>query len=287
MSREQNVRSYDLDILVKDQIDFSLYPNWLGRSTLVVPRHLEYESLDDLTSSYVNRLLKDEFGVELKNREDWFSEQGKKIISSFLLTEQAKKFLIAKHLHSIKHDNIFSYFSLATIAIYVPFQLIKWQRELVHKFLADRVARQKAPNNRVKEGFFRYFFLKHQRSTRYFVISSFLYLTTVLYFAIGLKNSRDSDALALSRGLAYSLTIKSKTSLMDFNYYSGGEEAYKKMSERNHCINKLFFDGMGDLERFYKRIPLTKNGNQFNILGNRVPIQTAYENLNDWEKNSV
>lgn len=274
-------------MLVKDVLDFELYPNWLSRPTLVIPRYLTFETLNDLTSTYLNGLFKAKFGLEIKDKDQWFSESGKKLISSFLLTEQAKKFLISRNMYSLIDEPIFGYFSLMTILIHVPLQFIKWKRDLTKAFEADLDFKGSKDVYKLQEHSKKFFFLKYKNLLLATIIATYIYLIVILYYATGLKNSRDADAQTVSHGLALGVSIKSKTSLMDFNYYSGGEEAYRKMIERNRSLNQLIFkEQIRDWIRLLKRIPFSEDSNELNIFSNQVPIKSAYDNLNEWEKNS-
>lgn len=283
--KEQNLKLSNVELLVKDELDFQLYPNLpFIKSKLIIPKYLTAESLNDLKSTYINELLKKEYGIELKNTEQWFSEDGKKLISSFLLTDDAKKFLISTNLHSLKNNQISTYYVLSSICFYVFGQLIKWQKDLSDLFKDPKF--QQRRSEQLKPKFWRSFFFRYQKSVTLFFTSTWLMFCTVLYYCAGVKNSRDSDALTLSRGLANATLIKSRNNLIDFNYYSGGEEAYRKILDRNQSLNNLFYKDVNGLERFFKFIPITKEGNKFTYFSNEVPILSAYENLNNWEKSS-
>jgi len=293
VANEQNLNLNHFEILVEDELNFKMFTNrYIGKHKLIVPKYLQFESLKDLSSSYINNLLKKEYGLELKDREQWFTDEGKKIISSFLLSDHAKKFLLARYLQSLKNDTTaFSYFSLAVLLLYVPTQFIKWKNDLIEYI---KVNPQKndynykvSYNRTIKQGFWRFFFVRNQNILVYSLIASFIYLVGIFYLTIGLKSSRDSDALALSRGLSRAMMIKSKAALIDFNYYSGGEEALRKLTERDFSLNKLFFDGFSTLERFLKRIPFTADGDNASFFSNTASAQMAYENLNEWERNSA
>ena len=271
--------------MVKDELDFRLYPSLLGKSTLVIPKYLTVESLDDLKSSYINGLLKRVYGLELKTNEDWFSEDGKQIISSFLLTDNAKKFLISRSLHELKDNQSFVHYYLTFITIYVCGQFAKW-----HKELGEALVSKRRLSNRnqqlIKPGFWRYLLVDYKKSTLFMLLSSWCYLCLALFCGAGVKASRDSDAKTLSRSLANSTTIKSRLALIDFNYYSGGEEAYQKVLNRNQSLNRMFFDGLKDWERILRRVPFDKAGNEMRPLGFQLTTQNKFDNLNTWEINS-
>lgn len=204
MIKDQNLKYKDYELLVKDVLEFECYPNLIGKSTLIIPKYLNVESLDDLKSSYINSLLKKEFNFELKDRDQWFTDDGKKIISSFLLTDQAKKFLLSRYMNSLQTEGIFSYFSALLFFFYVPFQLAKWKDDLYHAFVDDLAKlnkeNAKLPKyKQMKVSFFKLFFVKYKNSILAFLLSTVFFFETAIYYSIGLKNSRDADALTLSR----------------------------------------------------------------------------------------
>lgn len=271
--------------MVKDELNFQIYPSLpFFKSILIIPKYLTVESLNDLKSTYINKLLKKEYGVELKNSEQWFSEDGKKIISSFLLTDDAKKFLISTNLHSLAKSSIGTYYILLSISIYMVGQFIKWHKDLFDLFKDPKF--QSKRSEQLKPKFWRYIFFKYKRTIPLTLISSWLMFCVVLYYCVGVKKSRDSDALTLSRGLANATLIKSRNKLIDFNYYSGGEEAYRKILDRNHSLNNLFYNDLNNFKRFYKFMPFTKEGKEWTFFSNEVPTSSAYENLNNWERSS-
>ena len=269
---------------MKDELDFKLYPSMLGKSTLIIPKYLAAESLKDLKSSYINGLLKREYGVELKENNDWFSEEGKQIISSFLLTANAKKFLISSKLHQLNKDHTFVYFNLSVVTIYVIGQLIKWHKEL-GEALIDKRSLERRNTQLTKPGFWRFMLQHYKKSTLFAVLGPWTYLCVSLFYGVGVKHSRDSDAMTLSRSLADATTIKSRTNMLDFNYYSGGEEAYLKALDRNRSLNRLFFDGLKNYERIFRRIPFDEDGKELRPFSNRLSTKDKYDNLNNWEIN--
>lgn len=289
--RDQNLKHKDYELLVKDVLEFESYPSLIGKSTLIIPKYFNVESLDDLKSSYINSLLKKQFGLELKDKDQWFTDEGKKIISSFLLTDHAKKFLLSKHLNGLHTDSKFGYFFLLLFSIYLPCQFIKWKDDLFKAFTEDlaKLVKENAKlpkHKQMRPGFFKLFFIKYKNSMLALLISGLFLLDLAAYYSIGVKSSRDADALTLSRGLANATTIKAKLTLIDFNYYSGGEEGYRKLIERNRSLNNLFFKGISELDRYKKKIPFDSKGDPLILLSNKVPLSSAYKNLNEWEKNS-
>lgn len=271
--------------MLKDQLNFELYPSVLGKHTLVIPKYLTAETLDDLKRGYLNGLLKREYGLELKNDSDWYSEEGKQIISSFLLTDNAKKFLLARYMHHLNNYATFTYFYLAVITLHVTGQLAKWHRDLAEVFSSEAALKRR--NQQLKNpGFWRFLLTRYRWSTMYVVLGTWIWLCTALCYGAGVKQSRDSDAMTLSRSLADATTIKSRTNLIDFNYYSGGEEAYGKVVNRNHSLNRLFFNGLKDYERIFRRIPFDAKGNELRPFSNQLTTLDKYENLNKWEISS-
>lgn len=268
--------------MLKDELNFKGYPSVLGKHTLVIPKYLIAETLDDLKSGYLNGLLKREYGLELAKDEDWFSEEGKQIVSSFLLTDNAKKFLISRYLHHLNNHSGFVYFYLSMVTLHVTGQFAKWHKDLADSLSSDR-SLQRRNQQLSKPGFFRVLLTHYRRSTLFLVLSIWLYICMALFYGAGVKQSRDSDAMTLSRSLADATTIKSRTKLIDFNYYSGGEEAYEKIVNRNHSLNKLFFDGLKNYERIFQRIPFDANGNELRPFSNQLHTQDKYDNLNKWE----
>lgn len=283
--QEQNLKLQDFNLVLKDELNFKLYPSKLGKSTLVIPSYLTAESLDDLKSSYLNGLLKREYGVELQQNEDWFSEEGKQIVSSFLLTDNAKKFLISQNLHHLKNHPTFTYYYLAVITIYVCGQFTKWHKE-IGEWLASKKTLARRNEQLKKPSFFLFLLSTYRKSTLALVLSSWTLFCMALFYGTGVMQSRNSDAMTLSRSLANGTTIRSRTKLIDFNYYSGGEEAYQKILNRNRGLNRLFYDGLKNYERILRRIPFDEDGNELMVFSNQLPTRNKFDNLNEWEIHS-
>ena len=293
--KEQHLELKNIDLRVNDELDFKLYHNWLlNKSTIVLPKYLTFKSLDDLKSSYINKLIKKEYGLEVKEKEQWLSEDGKKLISSFLLNDQAKKFLISKSIYKANGDETLQYFSILIGAIYVIGQLIKSHYDILLAIAApktraltlNRSLDYESKQKMNKPGKFSLFYSRFRYSILSFFVLFWALFSISLYFAIGIRTSRDSDAKSLSKGLADAVIIKSKSALIDFNYYSGGEEAYNKLVERNQSLNNLFYKDCSSFVRLAKGMPFTKDGDELTIFSNHVSTLTSYNNINSWEQNS-
>lgn len=102
----------------------------------VIPDYFNVNSLNDLTAKSLSDLIKNYYRIEAITDEEWLSTEGKALIKSFLLSDNAKKFLIAHQLYSGENSpvlmksvivfcNVFFFFLMAEMVIMLTGQTAK------------------------------------------------------------------------------------------------------------------------------------------------------------------
>ena len=65
----------------------------------VLPDHLNVRSVNDLRVASLNKYIKSLYNWEVENIDNWATNPGRLLIDSFILSEKAKKFIIARQAY--------------------------------------------------------------------------------------------------------------------------------------------------------------------------------------------
>lgn len=77
-----------------------------GNAHVVLPEYLEVRSVNDLNAEKVNGILEETYEWRVPRNEMWFTDPGKMLIDSFILSEGAKKYIIAKEMGSTMNNDV-------------------------------------------------------------------------------------------------------------------------------------------------------------------------------------
>lgn len=215
-----------------------------GSAYAVIPDYLNVTSIDDLKAEKLAKLIDEYYGVKITLEEDWLSEEGKMIIKSFIMSDKAKKFLIARQLHSTENAPavVKSFFVFATVMLYFIFM--------------DAMFRVALPVGQT---------VKSMSNGKFAIISltamALVYMLWKLYnIQIDATHYTDSDARAITRGklsfydmnkLSKAIdkarfdikevsedTIEKITSI-DFEMVEGAVEYYSKLVTRHMALRDI------------------------------------------------
>ena len=143
---------------------------------ILIPDYLNAESVKELRAKKINELLFDKFKIELTN-EEWLTDDGLNIINSFLLSDNAKKLLIALAINEADSGIIFAKF--------IYFWACSYLFTVLMKAHLNKLLFAKAPS-----GFFAF-------TTLMFI---YFWLYKMISIAVSTINIRNADAKALTKG---------------------------------------------------------------------------------------
>ena len=77
-----------------------------GNAYVVLPEYLDVRSVNDLNAHKVNAFLEETYEWTVPRTDMWFTDPGKLLIDSFLLSEGAKKYIIAKEMACTMNNDV-------------------------------------------------------------------------------------------------------------------------------------------------------------------------------------
>lgn len=211
---------------------FSVFPKafgssqvkW-GKAVVLLPDYLNVSCVQDMTSVKLNQLLEKEFNWTVPSNQMWLTGAGRLLVDSFIISEKAKKYLIAREMCSTLHNDIYS----------SGFGVFSW----IYVYFLSAAGMQSwfTPPGLVVS--FPVFILSQMLSC--LVAWSGLYLTETLLHH---RNQRNGDALALSRGFKRLHELEELANInrpysLDPDYYEGALEVYQKEIQRNQSMRHL------------------------------------------------
>lgn len=196
--------------------------SWSGRAFVVLPEYLSITSVDDLNASKVNSMLEDTYGWKVPRTDMWFSDHGKLLVDSFLLSDQAKKYIIAREMASTFNNDTYlmTFMITASVTVY-------------HLMLSMMEKRKKPPSP--------------AEMTSYTVICA---LTATLFVYMSnmqraILREQNGNLFAVTRGRTSSKEAGKrfrnyeKVDGVDEDYHRGGVEYYNKVIQRNLALRNL------------------------------------------------
>lgn len=189
----------------------------------VLPDHLNVSSISDLRSNSLNDYMNELYEYKITESDLWLSGAGKLLVDSFVLSEKAKKFLIARQAYLADNRNCLNF---------IPFVFI-----LTYVFYLSMEAIQKQSRGRPLGPFARFIV---PMSCGILVFSNFFILR---YFTIQ-QQFADADAKAVTRGKMDSREIEEArksghAAPIDPDYYAGAVEYYNKEIQRHLSLRHL------------------------------------------------
>lgn len=251
---------------------------WFQNATVLLPDYLNINSFDELRAVHINRLLKQAFGFEV-GKEDWATPEGRSVIESFMLSDSAKKFLIARDIHSLRTSERAYDFAVAALFVNIALMIQSRYRDKMKVMISKKM----------KNKFF---------GSKNPVIQFWLFsvpvaalISYMFYALIQVQIQRDADAMALTKGCKDSDTIHktsfSESNVFDVSYYLGAKEYYLKVLERNRAMRNII-DRDPNIS-FYKKVLslglFSRKGDEMaGGFGVRLSTSARLNNVNEWEK---
>ena len=126
---EEVKRDYEGDKAALNRIKFSCHKktepanfgsSLIGNAFVVLPEYLNVASVQDLNAAKVNALLEETYEWKVPRTELWFTDQGKLLVDSFLLSDSAKKYVIAKEMGSTinKDTMVMTFLVMGSITVF-------------------------------------------------------------------------------------------------------------------------------------------------------------------------
>ena len=252
---------------------------YFRNGSIRLPDYLNVTEFNQLRARRINRLLKDKFGLQIDDPDVWSGEEGTTIINSFLLSDRAKKFLIARDLHPIESADVWAKTTIISLAAYLAMLLQSKHEQKLRTMAGKKVRPVLFGSQRPVAQFWA------------FSIPLAIVFAYGLYLTWGVEMHRDADAMALSRGKKDALAITKLTfeeaKLLDGDYYLGALEFYEKVLERNKAVRSL-------LKRQNKKVgwwsylnldQIRENGGENNVhISNQLPSDVRLKNIQKWER---
>ena len=91
-----------------------------GPAYAAIPDYLNVTSIDDLKVDKLSRLIKQYYGVDIGEEEQWLSKEGP-LLQSFIMSDNAKKFIIARQLYSAECSPIATKVGVFFATVYTYF----------------------------------------------------------------------------------------------------------------------------------------------------------------------
>lgn len=245
-------------------------------AVVFLPDYLNATGFSQLKAKRINELLKERFDFEVKDDHIWATEDGKKIINSFLLSDPAKKFLIARDAQPLlRSTDVLANYAILAASLLAGMLLQK-------KYYQKMESMKKKPA-----------FLFGSRSAPLQLLAFTVPITLVfglaLYLGWGVKRDRDSDALAITLGKKDSAGIKhmraDEHKTINLQYYLGALEFYQKVLSRNEAIYRLMRASPQEKSSLRSWLPaLRENGGEnTNEFSNNLPSDIRMANIRKWE----
>ena len=239
------------------------------RAISLLPDHFNVTSIKDLKAARLNQLLQNDYEWSVPTNEMWLTEAGKLLVDSFLLSDQAKKFLIARELNSC--CNNWDLIKEASITAGSFFSFFILTAKLWNFLTASGVVPMTWP------------FL-----ATFIVMPFFLcYLVSILFSKYINLNRRtiNGESRALTRGLHDASGLKSMPENKNFisnDYHDGAIEYYSKEIQRNRALRSLMkTDHEANEWNYFKRkySKFTEDGNY----KSSVPI-LSLQRIKGWKE---
>lgn len=228
---EEVKQDYEGNDEAKARVKFSCHrkvePTNYGSSLLsdafvVLPEYLDVKSVNDLNATRVNALLQETFEWTVPRTEMWFTDHGKLLVDSFLLSDAAKKYIIAKEMASTFNNDaaLMTFFLVGSITV---FHLMIGMFEKRRKPVAAAEMFGNVIICAVTCTMF-YFLMMMQRR---------------------LMRDRSGNLNATTRGrtnlseAGKQVRNHEKVEAVDHEYYKGGVEYYSKIVQRNIALRNL------------------------------------------------
>lgn len=193
-----------------------------GNAFVVLPEYLDVRSINDLNADKVNGILEETYEWTVPRADMWFTDPGKLLIDSFLLSEGAKKYVIAKEMASTMNNDV----SLLTF-------LLMGSMTTFH-LMVSAFEKRKKPMN---------------QSDMFFsiLLSAFVALMffKLMHTQRSIVREQSGDLYAVTKGRA---TLKEameaiqnfkKLDTVDPEYHKSGVEYYSKQIQRNLALRNL------------------------------------------------
>ena len=218
---------------------------YLKRAYIALPDYFNATDVTQLKADILNQLLESDLIWKVPNQKMWFEGPGKLLISSFILSDKAKKFLIAREMG--KNSITLKYNKAMYIASAVyGYYLVEKTFELSAKMK-----------------------LSHMNPLRRILYACGALAVTVLFYislnVLGYEYAleRNGDAFAVSFGLKNQSEMwddieNDYPRMLDLDYWEGAIEYYNKMIDRNVALHQMIlFDRTNFSSRY---IAFTKEG---------------------------
>lgn len=196
--------------------------SFLGDAFVVLPEYLDVRSVNDLNAAKVNAMLQETFEWTVPRTEMWFSDHGKLLVDSFLLSDAAKKYIIAKEMASTFNNDtaLMTFFLAGSITV---FHLLIGMFEKRRKPLGSAEMMGNVMICATTAAMF-YFLMRMQRR---------------------LIRDQSGNLSATTRGrtnlsdASKHVRNYEKVELVDPEYHKGGVEYYSKIVQRNIALRNL------------------------------------------------
>ena len=219
----------------------------------LLPDYLNVLSMKDLKAGKLNQLLQKEYDWSVPTNEMWLSGAGKLLVDSFLLSDKAKKFLIAKELNCCYNTDVLEHGPLIFFVVMIYFSL----QRLIWRYVSGGPHAPKTMLGFITSGL-----------CSFILCFGTLYLMSIVIY---MQKHNSGESRALSLGLQEARDLESNThnrmhtkNLIDPDYYEGAIEFYSKCIQRNQSLRYLMkadheAKGGGLFNRKYSRF--TEDGN--------------------------
>lgn len=204
-------------------------PKYYGSGQLfpayaILPDYVNVNGISDLKSTTLNEYLNTLYMWRVENPDQWMSSVGKLLVDSFVLSDKAKKFLIARQAFMADNNSIGMFTCIVMVCTYLFYFLVE--------------ALYNAMVRRGHEGFWNMLSIgcvSAGLTFGNFYISRYTYAKRL---------DKDADAKALSKGMynaeQYEEARKKGQPLpVDPDYYEGAIEYYSKEIQRNRSLRVL------------------------------------------------
>lgn len=205
-------------------------PRYLGsgrcyKAYAVLPDYVNVTSVSALRSNTLNDYLDNLYKWKVKDPEMWLSPVAKLLIDSFVLSDQAKKFLIARQAFMADNGEIHVFSPLFLITTYLFY--------FVNDALYKSMKRTRFHGTYL--GAFGVVVLSFAVTYTNFFLFRYIYVNQL---------SKDADAKAITRGRYDSKEFEEARKRgeklpVDPHYYEGAMEFYSKEIQRNRALRLL------------------------------------------------
>ena len=191
-----------------------------GNAHVVLPEYLDVRSMNDLNAQRVNAFLEETYEWRVPRRDMWFTDPGKLLIDSFILSEGAKKYIIAKEMACTMNNDV----PLLTL-------LFMGSMTTFHLMVSAFEKRKKPMNDMffsvLLSAFIALMFFKLMHTQRSVVREQSGNL-----YAVTKGRATLREASEASQGFRRLETV-------DPEYHRGGVEYYSKLIQRNLALRNL------------------------------------------------